>query len=155
MLLRSVKKTLKRLVPSDTVVDIGGWAAPFNRANFVVDIAPYETRGIHGFYGPKTEYFSKKTWIIHDLNCQKRLPFKDKEIDFVICSQALEDIRDPIRLCSEIIRIGKRGYLEVPSRLLESSMGVEGKNHAGYAHHRSFQRLGVSPKERRVGIMTS
>ena len=29
------------------VLDIGGWAHPFNRANYVMDLAPYVTRGFH------------------------------------------------------------------------------------------------------------
>lgn len=134
-LSRNVNKIIKQLAPSDIVLDIGGWTRPFNRANFVMDIMPYETRGIHGNYGPKLEFFSKDSWIIHDVS-SKPLPFKDKSIDFVLCSHILEDIRDPLFLCSEMIRIGKRGYLEVPSRTFESIMGLHGRHYAGYPHHR-------------------
>jgi hypothetical protein len=38
---------MSRLQPSDVVLDIGGWAHPFNRANYVIDAAPYETRGYY------------------------------------------------------------------------------------------------------------
>jgi len=54
----------------------------------------------------------------------------------VICSHTLEDIRDPIWVCSEIDRIGKRGYIEVPSAESEISLGVESKRYAGRYHHR-------------------
>lgn len=136
MLAKNVDLMLRQISSSDTVLDIGGWAKPFNRANYVIDIMPYETRGYFGSTGPKQEFFSKDTWIIHDVSSSKPLPFRDKEIDFVVCSHVLEDIRDPIHLCQEIIRIGKRGYIEVPSRTVESVVGVGGKNCIGYWHHR-------------------
>lgn len=136
MLEKNCKKILKLLSPADIVLDIGGWVIPFNRANYVIDIMPYETRGIHGSQGPGKEYFSKKSWIVQDINSRKPLPFKNKEIDFVICSHTLEDIKDPIWVCSEIIRIGKRGYIEIPSRTVETIMGIEGERFAGYSHHR-------------------
>ena len=133
--IKNTKKILKKLSSADIVLDIGGWACPFNRANIVIDIMPYESHGIHGYRGSKTEFFSKDTWIIHDVSSRKRLPFRNKEIDFVVCSHVLEDIRDPIRLCSELIRIGKSGYIEVPSRIVESIIGLDGRRYAGYPHH--------------------
>ena len=48
----------------------------------------------------------------------------------------MEDIRDPIFLCSEIIRVGKRGYIEVPSQKLELIKGVAHRSYCGYYHHR-------------------
>lgn len=128
-----IENTLKK---KDLVLDIGGWARPFNRANFVIDIHPYETRGFFGSQGGKKEFFNKKSWIIHDISSKKRLPFKNKSFDFVICSHTLEDIRDPIFLCSEIIRVGKSGYIEVPSELLEVTKGIANKKYCGYYHHR-------------------
>jgi SAM-dependent methyltransferase len=136
MYLKNIENVLARIAPEDVVLDIGGWAAPFNRANYVADINPYENRGVFGSYGPAREFFSKDTWIIHDLSSCKPLPFKDKQIDFVICSHTLEDIRDPLKLCAEIIRVGRRGYIEVPSRTAESVLGAEEKTYAGYFHHR-------------------
>ena len=135
MLEKNCKKILKLLSPRDTVLDIGGWAMPFNRANYVVDFMPYESRGIHGYQGSSEEQFTKKNWIIKDISSEP-LPFKDKAFDFVICSHTLEDIKDPLFACSEIIRVGKRGYIEVPSRTVETIMGIEGAHYAGYSHHR-------------------
>lgn len=136
MFEKNCKEILKLLKPKDKVLDIGGWAIPFKRANYVVDLMPYETRGIHGFQGSEKEHFSKDTWFVQDISSKKPLPFKDKEIDFVICSDTLEDIKDPLFVCSEIIRVGKRGYLGFPSRTIETIMGMEGEHFAGYSHHR-------------------
>lgn len=136
MFEKNVGVILGQTSASDIILDIGGWARPFNRANYVLDIMPYENRDIFGSLGPEKELFTKDSWIIHDVSSKKPLPFGNKEIDFVICSHILEDIRDPIYLCSEIVRIGKRGYIEVPSRIIESTKGLEGKHYAGYYHHR-------------------
>ena len=142
MLESSVERILSLLTPNDVVLDIGGWACPFNRANYVIDAEPFETRGYYSTIGRpasqggSTEYFTKGTWIQRDVCERTPYPFKDKEIDFVTCSHVLEDIRDPLWVCSERVRIAKRGYIEVPSRLAESSRGWESPRTAGLTHHR-------------------
>jgi SAM-dependent methyltransferase len=142
MLTENVQKVLDRIKLNDLVLDVGGWACPFNRANWVIDAESYETRGFYEkiglpkYQGGEKEYFSKETWIQRDICDKKPWPFKDKFFDFSICSHTLEDIRDPLYVCSEIIRVSKAGYLEVPSRVWESCRGIENYNIAGLSHHR-------------------
>ncbi len=137
----NVERVLASLGSSDVVLDIGGWACPFNRANHVVDAEPYETRGYYktvglpASQGGDTEYFTADTWHRQDI-CADPLPFGDKEVDFVICSHVLEDIRDPLWVCSEMVRVAKRGYIEVPSRVAETCRGWESDRIAGLSHHR-------------------
>jgi len=135
----NVQRVLDSLSPSDVVLDIGGWARPFNRANYVIDAEPYETRGYYGHtlpaQGGEQEHFTKATWIQRDMCDKTPFPFADKEIDFVMCSHTLEDIRDPLWVCAEINRIAKRGYIEMPSRINESCRGVE-PGQVGWTHHR-------------------
>jgi len=121
---------------SDVVLDIGGWARPWARADFVVDALPYETRGVDGADGAGAERFTAASWMIADVN--KPLPFSDKQFDYVTCSHVLEDIRDPLRLCEEMQRVSKAGYLETPSRTMETIYELEGRGYAGYCHHRWF-----------------
>lgn len=135
MFKNNVCEILKRIKENDIVLDIGGWFNPFNRANWVIDFMPYETRAKGGGEGPAKEYFTEETWIQRDLCDRKPLPFKNKEIDFIICSHTLEDIRDPLFVCSEICRVGKRGYIETPSLISELSF-VASKHYVGYSHHR-------------------
>jgi SAM-dependent methyltransferase len=71
-----------------------------------------------------------------NVSSNERLPFDDRFFDFVVCSHTLEDIRDPVFLCSELNRVGRRGYLETPSMLAELAFGVESRVYAGYYHHR-------------------
>jgi hypothetical protein len=133
---KNVQEILLQIKKEDIVLDVGGWFRPFNRANWIIDFMPYETRGAGGSDGPEREYFTKETWIQRDICDRQRFPFRDKEIDFVICSHTLEDVRDPIFVCSEICRIAKKGYIETPSKITELSYGIESRHYAGYHHHR-------------------
>jgi methyltransferase family protein len=135
MLAASIDRLLEDLSDDAVVLDIGGWIRPFTRADYVLDLMPYETRGPYGRDGPDPERFSQETWIERDICDREPYPFRDKEIDFVVCSHTLEDVRDPIFVCSEMIRIGKAGYIEVPSRLEEQSHGFQGP-WVGWGHHR-------------------
>lgn len=129
-------KILDTIKPEDRVLDIGGWVQPFNRADYVLDINPYVTRGMLSSCYPGAERFTKETWIQRDLCDRRPYPFADKFFDYVICSHTLEDLRDPVFVCSEIIRIGRRGYIEVPSMRNEMTFGVEHPRYAGRSHHR-------------------
>jgi len=124
------------LIPDDaTVLDIGGWGRPFPRADWVVDLMPYESRGVYGDETPDPERFTPATWIQRDICDREPFPFANKSIDFVTCSHTLEDIRDPIWVCQEMQRIAHAGYIETPSRLEEQTAGVQGP-WVGWAHHR-------------------
>ena len=132
MLPASAQRILAELAETDLVLDIGGWAMPFKRADWVMDLEPWETRGDPD---PARERFTRETWIERDICDRAPYPFADNSVDFVICSHTLEDVRDPVWVCSEIVRIGKRGYIEVPSRLDEQSFGFQGP-WTGWSHHR-------------------
>ncbi|HEY8000847.1 MAG TPA: methyltransferase domain-containing protein [Solirubrobacterales bacterium] len=134
MLAASAERIDELLRPEDVVLDLGGWAAPFERADWVVDLLPYETRGLYGSSNPERERFDATTWIVRDLCDREPLPFADDEIDFAICSHTLEDLRDPVWVCAELARVAKAGYVEVPSRLEEQSYGVHGP-WVGWSHH--------------------
>jgi hypothetical protein len=106
----------------------------------VIDVMPYSTRGLYqreGWAAPRNEpeRFSRETWIERDVCDREPFPFSDRQIDFAICSHTLEDVRDPVWVCSELIRVAKAGYVEVPSRLEEQSWGVNGP-FVGWSHHR-------------------
>jgi hypothetical protein len=136
------KRLLETLKPHDVVLDIGGWADPLPRADWVMDMMPYETRGLYARNGwvddrnqEGSERFSADTWVTRDICSHEPFPFEDKSIDFIVCSHTLEDIRDPIWVCSEMNRISKAGYIEIPSRLEEQTWGVHLGEFVGWAHH--------------------
>ncbi len=135
---------LQRLLalPDDAqVLDVGGWAAPINRADWVIDLMPYESRGalMPGGFGPPPERFARERWVIADICAGTPWPFDDDFFDFAVCTFTLEDVRDPIRVCEEMSRVAKAGYVEVPSRLDELTwMNPEagGGPWVGHSHHR-------------------
>src|SRR3989304_6765598 len=106
---------LSMLSPGDIVLDVGGWACPFNRANVVMDAEPFETRGYYrtvglpAFQGGAVEHFTRDSWIQRDLCAREPWPLADRSIDFAICSHTLEDVRDPIWVCSELVRVARAG----------------------------------------------
>ena len=135
MLPSSTQTILERVPDSALVLDIGGWGRPLSRADWVLDLMPYETRGLYGADGDGAERFSADTWVQRDICARDPYPFEDGQFDFVVCSHTLEDVRDPVWVCSEMQRVGNAGYVEVPSRLEEQSWGVQGP-WVGWGHHR-------------------
>ena len=137
MLPANTEKILARLREGDRILDVGGWGAPFRPATHVLDLMPYETRGVMGGYGPEPELFSAATWVQRDICDREPWPYEDDFFDFSLCVTTLEDIRDPIWVCSELSRVSKAGYVEVPSLFAELTYNVEGNGTwLGFEHHR-------------------
>ena len=61
-----------------------------------------------------SDYYPNKKFIKID---EKKLPFKDKEFDFVIASHVIEHVQDFEYFVKELERISSKGYIELPSRL--------------------------------------
>jgi methyltransferase family protein len=146
MLPASAERIHQRLTDSDVVLDVGGWAKPFARADWVLDLMPYETRGLYGDSNPEAERFSAKTWIERDMCAREPWPFAENQIDFAICSHTLEDVRDPVWVCSELTRVARAGYIEVPSRLEEQAWGIGGP-WVGWSHHHWLVDVGPNSIE--------
>jgi len=128
---------LGRRVPADaSVLDVGGWAVPLERADWVIDLMPHETRGAWGASDPARERFTAATWVQRDICDHEPWPFADDQFDFAVCAHTLEDIRDPVWVCSELNRVAKAGYVEFPSRLAEQSWSIEHRTYSGWNHHR-------------------
>jgi len=142
MLPAATERILATLSKDALVLDVGGWAAPFNRADWVLDLMPYETRGAMGSYGGGREHFSRRTWVMRDICDHTPWPFKDDQFDFAICVTTLEDIRDPIWVCKELSRVARAGYVEVPTIEAELIYNVEGNGPwLGHEHHRWFVEM--------------
>jgi hypothetical protein len=137
LLPANTERILARLGEDARVLDVGGWAAPFRRATHMLDLMPYETRGVMGGYGPEPERFSAETWTERDICAREPWPYEDGYFDFALCVTTLEDIRDPIWVCSELSRVANAGYVEVPTLFAELIYNVEGNGTwLGHEHHR-------------------
>jgi ubiquinone/menaquinone biosynthesis C-methylase UbiE len=91
----------------DKVLDIGSGNYPFPHATLLADryIEPTRHRS--------TDFqFDGKPIVITDID---NLPFGDKSFDYVYCAHLLEHVENPIQACAEIMRVGKRGYIETPT----------------------------------------
>ena len=60
---------------------------------------------------------------------EKKLPFKDKEFDFVISSHVAEHVEDISYFLNELARVGKKGYIEVPTKLEDNLVFENKKDH--------------------------
>jgi SAM-dependent methyltransferase len=95
--------------PGEQVLDIGSGGYPFPYATHLAD--RYEGETTH-----RAEPLVKTGLPFQRCNVEK-LPYADKEFDFVYCSHVLEHVKDPAQACEELMRIGKRGYIETPTRM--------------------------------------
>jgi ubiquinone/menaquinone biosynthesis C-methylase UbiE len=93
--------------PEDKVLDIGSGTYPFRYSTVLVDRFPERT--VHRRDDLVT---NGKPLVLADIST---LPFRDKYFDFVYCSHVLEHVEDPIKACAEIVRVGRRGYIETPT----------------------------------------
>jgi hypothetical protein len=135
MLASSLARIESELPADALVLDVGGWGRPLARADWVIDLMPHATRGLYGRDGAGEERFSADTWVQRDICAHEPWPFADGEFDFAVCSHTLEDVRDPVRVCDELRRVARAGYVEVPSRLEEQSP-MSDQPGVGWSHHR-------------------
>ena len=70
-------------------------------------------------------YKNKKFTHIKD----KKLPFSDKEFNFVIASHVLEHVDNIEFFIKELERVANCGYIEVPTRLEDNLVDVNEKAH--------------------------
>ena len=132
----SARRISQRLGSDALVLDVGGGARPFWRADWVIDLAAYDSRGQLGWDGdPRHERFGPRTWVQRDICDREPWPFSDRQFDFAVCSHTLEDVRDPIWVASELGRVARAGYIEVPALQEELTYGIQGP-WVGWGHHR-------------------
>ncbi len=130
--------------PDDLVLDVGGGIKPLSRADYVLDFLSWDQRRLVEPWLSEVwpaRRFAEERWVQWDICSRKPWPFKDKQFDFVLCKGTLEDLRDPIWVCEEMIRVARSGYLETPTRIIESMLGVERSRYCGHSHHHWFCEL--------------
>lgn len=92
----------------DRVLEIGPGHNPFYRANVILE--KFIDTNYHRCGDVKVYPYQK---FYHADGA--RLPFEDKEFDYIYCSNVLEHVDDPAAFLEELSRVGKRGYIETPS----------------------------------------
>ena len=105
-----IEKTLS-LNSSWNILDIGCGYGANKYANVICDVQDL------------SKYYPKKTFL---RLIEKKLPFKDKEFDFVIASHVMEHVEDVEFFIKELQRVSKKGYIELPT-MLEDNLVFENK----------------------------
>ena len=114
MIKRTSKKFIEQklsLNPNWKILDIGCGYGANKYANVISDVQDL------------SEYYKDKNFVRIK---EKKLPFLDKEFDFVIASHVLEHVDDIKFFISELERISSSGYIEVPT-ILEDNLVFENK----------------------------
>lgn len=101
-----------KIKKKDRVLEVGPGHYPSFRSNVIVE------RYIDSNYHRCGEVKIYPHQEIINANGED-MPFKDNEFDYVICNQVLEHVDDPDKFIKELMRVGKRGYIETPSLLGE------------------------------------
>ena len=84
------------------ILDIGCGYKAHKNATVIADIKDF------------SNFYKNKKFV--QIN-EKKLPFKDKEFDFVIASHVIEHVDDFEFFIKELERISSKGYIELPTRL--------------------------------------
>ncbi len=59
----------------------------------------------------------------------ENLPFTDNEFDFVVASHVIEHVKDPKKFITELERVSKKGYIELPTKLEDNLVFENKKEH--------------------------
>jgi ubiquinone/menaquinone biosynthesis C-methylase UbiE len=114
MKLYKIAWSLRRLYvpvnPTSLVLEVGSGGNPYFRSNILLD--PYLVSG-ERHWAP---LITDRPFV---LGFVEKLPFKDKQFDFVIASHVLEHSSDPSKFLMELERVSKAGYIEVPDAFME------------------------------------
>ena len=92
--------------PGMRILDIGSGGDPFPSASFLVE------RHLQPVFRSESLVTNDKPLVLADIHA---LPFPAKSFDFIYSAHVLEVVEDPIQACKELMRVGKRGYIETPT----------------------------------------
>lgn len=106
------KNRIKNISNADLVLEIGPGATPHPRSDVFLE-KKYDTE----------EELIAQSGHVGILQTEKKIvyyvgdtfPFEDKKFDYVICSHVLEHVMNPEIFIKEIMRVGKKGYIEFPT----------------------------------------
>ena len=117
MIKRTSKNHIQKILSENKswkVLDIGCGYTANEYANTICDV-----QDLSNFY--KDKEFIK-------LN-DKNLPFEDNNFDFVIASHVIEHVEDIKFFISELERVSKKGYIELPTKLEDNLVFENKKDH--------------------------
>lgn len=106
-MLEAAADRIAEVLPDDApVLQVGAAAAPYERADWVLDDLAFEPNG--------SARYSRSSWITRDVCAREPWPFADGRFAFAVCT-SLAVVRDPVGVCAELSRVARAGYVEVPT----------------------------------------
>ena len=117
MIKRTSKKYIQSLLSENKnwqILDIGCGYSANEYANTICDV-----QDLSDFYKDKNFVKLEKG----------RLPFEDKQFDFVIASHVMEHVDNIKIFIDELERVSKKGYIELPSKLEDNLVFENKKDH--------------------------
>jgi ubiquinone/menaquinone biosynthesis C-methylase UbiE len=114
LIKRTSKKYIDNLLQNNTTWNILDIGCGYNASKFAKVICDVQDLSNH--------YQDKKFIRL----TEKKLPFKDKEFDFVVASHVMEHVEDVNFFIKELERVSKKGYIELPT-ILEDNLVFENK----------------------------
>jgi ubiquinone/menaquinone biosynthesis C-methylase UbiE len=117
LIKRTSKKYIDNLLLNNTTWNILDIGCGYNASKFAKVICDVQDLSNH--YQDKR--FVRLT--------EKKLPFKDKEFDFVVASHVMEHVEDVDFFIKELERVSKKGYIELPTKLEDNLVFENKKDH--------------------------
>ena len=117
MIKRTSKKYIQSLLSENKnwkILDIGCGYSANEYANTICDIQDL------------SEFYKDKNFIRLE---GESLPFENNQFDFVIASHVIEHVNDFKNFISELERVSKKGYIELPSKLEDNLVFENKKDH--------------------------
>ena len=117
MIKRTSKKYIDNLLQNNITWNILDIGCGYNANKFAKVICDVQDLSNH--------YQDKKFIRL----TEKKLPFKDKEFDFVVASHVMEHVEDIDLFIKELERVSKKGYIELPTKLEDNLVFENEKDH--------------------------
>jgi len=80
----------------------------------------------------------------------KKLPFKDKEFDFVIASHVIEHVEDFEFFVKELERVSSKGYIELPTRLADNLVFENRNDHIWWFKYNDVSNQIIASKRNQL-----
>jgi len=117
LIKRTSKKYIDTLLKNNTTWNILDIGCGYNANKFAKVICDVQDLSNH--------YQDKKFIRL----TEQKLPFKDKEFDFVVASHVIEHVNDIDFFIKELERVSKKGYIELTTKLEDNLVFENKKDH--------------------------
>ena len=117
MIKRTSKDYIQKILSENKdwkILDIGCGYTANKYANTICDVQDL------------SKFYKDKKFIKLE---NKKLPFENNQFDFVIASHVMEHVKDVKFFISELERVSKKGYIELPTKLEDNLVFENKKDH--------------------------